>query len=123
MQCIALDSHKHYRWALVQDEAGKVTREQRIDHVRGTLRGFLEEFEWGTPVAVETIGDWYWVTDEIDALRLTRALPGVAFILGVVILTEVGVVDRFPSPSHLASYSGMIPRVHASGGKARYGLS
>jgi len=27
MQCIALDSHKHYTWALVQDETGKVLRE------------------------------------------------------------------------------------------------
>jgi len=33
MQCIAFDSHKHYTWALVQDETGKVMREQRIDHV------------------------------------------------------------------------------------------
>jgi len=24
MQCIAFDSHKHYTWALVQDETGKV---------------------------------------------------------------------------------------------------
>ena len=34
MQCIAFDSHKHYTWALVQDEAGKVLREQRINHTR-----------------------------------------------------------------------------------------
>ena len=28
---------------------------------------------------------------------------------------------RFPSAEHLASYSGTTPRVHASGGKVRYG--
>jgi len=33
MQCIAFDSHKHYTWALVEDETGTVLREQRIDHV------------------------------------------------------------------------------------------
>jgi len=59
MQYIAFDAHKHYSWALVQDEKGKVVREQRIDHIRGALWGFLEEFEPGSPVAVETIGNWY----------------------------------------------------------------
>jgi len=266
MQCIAFDSHKHYTWALVQDETGKVLREQRINHTRGALQSFLEGFEPGSPVAVETIGNWYWITDEIEAAgmvprlvharrakvmsgsidktdkldarglnRLQRSgtlptvwipprglrdarelprtrmvlvrqrtklknrihanlakyglktdgatdlfgvrgrrilgqclkelpvqtryatvalldeldhlhakiaeleermrelfseitaldhimtLPGVGFILGVVILTEVGDVERFPSASHLASYAGMTPRVHASGGRVRYG--
>jgi len=266
MQCIAFDSHKHYTWALVQDETGKVLREQRINHMRGALQGFLEEFEPGSPVAVETIGNWYWITDEIEAagmvprlvnarraklmsgsidktdkldarglnrlqrsgtlptvwippkelrdarelprtrmvlvrqrtklknrihanlakyglktegvtdlfgvrgrqilgqcleelpvqtryatealldeldhlqagieefegrmgdvfgeiaaLEIVKTLPGVAFILGVVILTEVGHVQRFPNSSHLASYAGMTPRVHSSGGHTRHG--
>jgi len=37
MQCIAFDSHKHYTWALVQDEKGRILREQRINHTRGAL--------------------------------------------------------------------------------------
>ena len=265
MQCIAFDSHKHYTWALVETEKGKLVREQRIDHVKGALREFLEEFEPGSPVAVETIGNWYWITDEIEAagmvpqlvnarkaklmsgsinktdrldakginrlqrsgtlptvwipprelrdarelprtrmvlvrqrtqlknrihanlakyglkvsgvtdlgvrgrmilddllhefptqtryateilissldhlqgelkaievrmselfgdlksLELIQTLPGVAMILGVVILAEVGDIQRFPSASHLASCAGKTPRVHASGGHVRYG--
>jgi len=266
MQCIAFDSHKHYTWALVQNEKGKVLREERINHTRGALQGFLEEFDPGSPVAVETIGNWYWITDEIEAagmvpqlvnarraklmsgsinktdkldarginrlqrsgtlptvwipprdlrdarelprtrmvlvrqrtklknrihanlakyglktdgatdlfgvrgrrildqrlgelplqtryatqslldeldhlqagieefearmadvfgeitaLGIIKTLPGVALILGVVILTEVGDVERFPSSSHLASYAGMTPRVHSSGGHTRHG--
>jgi len=266
MQCIAFDSHKHYTWALVQDEKGKVLREQRINHTQGALQEFLDEFEPGSPVAVETIGNWYWIADGIEAAgmvpRLVNArraklmsgsinktdkldarginslqrsgtlptvwipprelrdirelprtrmvlvrqrtklknrihanlakyglktdgatdlfgvrgrgiirqcleelpmqtryatqallegvdqldvkigrleermrelfgttedlanietLPGVGFILGVVILTEVGDIERFPSASHLASYAGMTPRVHASGGHVRHG--
>jgi len=58
---------------------------------------------------------------EMRELELIETLPGVAFILGVVVLTEVGDVERFPSSSHLASYAGMTPRVHASGGRVRYG--
>jgi len=39
----------------------------------------------------------------------------------VVIALEVGDVERFPDVEHLASYAGMVPRVHSSGGKTRYG--
>jgi len=55
-----------------------------------------------------------------DLERLTT-LPGVGCILGTVIALEVGRIDRFPSAEHLASYAGTTPRVHASGGKTRYG--
>ena len=266
MQYIAFDAHKHYTWALVEDEAGRKFVEGKIPHVKGSLSDFLQICEPGSPVAVETIGNWYWIVDEIEAagmvprlvharkakvmsgcinktdkldvralnrlqrsgtlptvwippgelrdarelprtrmvlvrqqtqlknrmhatlakygigtgeltdlfgvrgravlkekltqlpqqtrfaaeqvleqlehlrdqikcfeermrdafeetreLELVQSLPGVGFILGVVITLEVGDVDRFPSASHLASYAGMTPRVHASGGRVRYG--
>ena len=38
-----------------------------------------------------------------------------------VIALEVGDVSRFASAQRLASYAGTTPRVHASGGKVRYG--
>jgi len=266
MQYIAFDAHKHYTWALVEDEKGRVFVEGKIPHVRGALSGFLQVCEPGSPVALETIGNWYWIADEIEAagmvprlvharkakvmsgcinktdkldvrglnrlqrtgtlptvwipprelrdardlprtrmvlvrqrtqlknrihaslakygvatgevsdlfgvrgrsllkkwlsqlppqtryateqlleqqdhlqqqikgfegrmkeafgqtrgLELLQTLPGVGFILGVVILLEVGDIGRFPCAGHLASYAGMVPRVHASGGRVRYG--
>ena len=54
-------------------------------------------------------------------LSWLRSLPGVGFILGILILLEVGNVERFPSAQHLASYAGTTPRVNASGGKTHYG--
>ena len=44
----------------------------------------------------------------------------MGFILATVIALEVGNVERFLGPGHLASYAGMVPRVQASGGKVRY---
>ena len=58
------------------------------------------------------------VTPEMQWLM---TLPGVAVILAATIALEIGEVQRFPSAMHLASYSGTTPRVHASGGKVRYG--
>jgi len=58
------------------------------------------------------------VTPEMQRLR---SLPGIGVILAATIALEVGEVSRFPSAAHLASYAGTTPRVHASGGKVRYG--
>lgn len=266
MEYIAFDAHKHYTWARVERADGTVIRERRIPHERGALRQFLQPCEPGAPVAVETVGNWYWIVDEIEAAhavpRLTHAhkaklmlgmvnktdrldarglnrlqrtgtlptvwiplqdlrderelprtrmalvaqrtqlknrvhatlakyaltitevsdlygrrgrtllrqrigtlpshtafvteqlldqidaldqqirtferrmgevfeatdeiqrvmtLPGVGFILAVVISTEVGDSARFPTARHLASYAGTTPRVHASGGKTYLG--
>jgi len=267
MEYIAFDCHKRYTYAVVEDEKGRVHWEGKIVHERGALAAFLkEECRPGSPVAVETVGNWYWIVEEIeqagcvprlvhaakaklmlgmtnktdkldarglnklqragtlptvwippgdlrDKRELTRAritlvrqrtqlkqrihatlakynlaipevgdpfgvkgrkllkekiaelppetgavtrmlleqveildqriaelekrmeevlapsrevellmtLPGVGFILATVIALEVGDVQRFPGPEHLASYAGMVPRVQQSGGKVRYG--
>ena len=67
MEYIAFDAHKHYTLASVATPDGQLVREERIEHDRGALRGFLERCERGSPVAVETIGNWYWIVDEIEA--------------------------------------------------------
>ncbi len=36
-------------------------------HRRGTIKNFAKQWSPGTPVAVETVGNWYWVVDEIEA--------------------------------------------------------
>lgn len=54
-------------------------------------------------------------------VRLLKTLPGVGTILGSTIYLEIGDVARFPSPEQLASYAGLVPTVHASGGKSWQG--
>ena len=131
----------------MQDETEKVLREQRtrlknrihanlakyglktgettdLFGVRGrrVLAGCLVELPSETRYATQSlIEELDHLQARIKALERIKTLPGVAFILGVVVLTEVGDVERFPSASHLASYTGMTPRVHASGGHVRYG--
>ena len=67
MQYIAFDSHKHYTQARVENTAGNLIREAGIMHERGTMREFLTQYEPGSSVAVETVGNWYWIVDEIEA--------------------------------------------------------
>jgi transposase len=54
-------------------------------------------------------------------IQLVMTLPGVGFILGIVIALEVGDVTRFPDHERLAAYAGTTPRVRSSGGKTHYG--
>jgi len=266
MEIIAFDSHKRYTQSLVEDARGRVIAEDRITHEQGAIWQYLKRFKPGCSVAVETIGNWYWIVEEIeqagmkallvharkakvmvgnvnktdrldvrglnrlqrtgtlptvwippgelrdkrdiartrmflvsqrtqlknrihatldkyalevkevadifgvrgrqlleerckslpphtrftveqqltqvdglegaiDALekrmsevfaeteevRLLRTIPGIGFLLAVVISLEVGDVSRFGRAEQLASYAGTTPRVHASGGKLRYG--
>jgi transposase len=266
VEYIAFDTHKHYTVASVERPTGEVLQETRLAHSRGVIRDFLGQWTSGSPVAVETVGNWYWLVDEIEAAgmvprlvharkaklmsgminktdkldvrglnRLQRtgtlptvwippaevrdqrdlprtrmvlvstrtrlknrvhatlakyavtvsdvsdlfgkqgrailtpklaqlpphthfathqlleqlkvldehvaafesrmrevfkqtpalervmSLPGVGFILGLVILLEVGDVHRFADAEHLAAYAGTTPRVHSTGGKVRFG--
>jgi len=52
---------------------------------------------------------------------LLKTLPCVGEILSMVLMLEIGRVDRFPTAAHLASYAGLVPRVRSSGGHIRMG--
>jgi transposase len=55
------------------------------------------------------------------SIQLLKSLPGVGDILAIVIEREIGTIDRFDTAGRLASYAGVVPTVHASGGKTRLG--
>ncbi len=49
------------------DEVGNLLAQRRVDHQPGAIRAFLEGLPEGTPVALESVGNWYWIADEIEA--------------------------------------------------------
>lgn len=53
--------------------------------------------------------------------RLLKTMPGGGTYPRPTIFLEIGKVSRFPSAQHVASYAGLVPVVHASGGKAFLG--
>jgi transposase len=50
-----------------------------------------------------------------------QQIPGIGPVLALLIHAEVGDIRRFPTPRHLASYAGLVPRVDASANRVRYG--
>lgn len=53
--------------------------------------------------------------------RSLVAVPGIGPLSALVILAELGDVQRFPTAAHVVSFAGLAPRVHSSGGKTRRG--
>ena len=39
----------------------------RVDHQPGAIQAYLESLPTGTPVALESVGNWYWIADKIEA--------------------------------------------------------
>jgi len=54
----------------------------------------------------------------IEALQ---ALRGVAQTTAATVVCELGSLSRFPSPSQLMGYSGLVPREYSSGNKTQRG--
>jgi transposase len=52
---------------------------------------------------------------------LLKTMPYVGPTLSMVMALEIGKVERFATAAHLASYAGLVPSVHSSGGRTRRG--
>src|SRR3954454_1439914 len=76
---------------------------------------FLEDSVADLDVRIEAI-----VTDYEPVLQRVGTIPGVARKTVISLLAEIGAdMSVFPSPAHLASWAGICPGNHASGGKPR----
>jgi len=74
MEYIAFDSHKRYTLASVEKLSGGQSCELRLAHQPGSIRQFLSRWTPGSPVALETIGNWYWIVDDIEEAGMVPRL-------------------------------------------------
>ncbi len=54
-------------------------------------------------------------------VSLLTTVPGIGPVLGYTIAAEIGDISRFASPTKLAGYTGLCPRVYQSGDSDRRG--
>ena len=80
---------------------------QQLDSLSAQIREFEKRLEE--------------LVESTEAMQWLETLPGVGLILSATIALEIGEIGRFVSAERLASYSGTVPRVHASGDRVRYG--
>jgi transposase len=54
-------------------------------------------------------------------VSLLQTVPGIAWVLGYTIAAEIGDIERFATPTKLAGYTGLCPKVRQSGSMDRRG--
>ena len=94
----------------------KLSRQQRY-----LLDNYLQQLDLLTSQIEDVERGLARIAQENPAARTLMHLKGIDFYSALVILSEVGDITRFPTAKHLASYSGLVPRIHQSGDIARTG--
>ena len=107
---VGCDAHKHFSLFTVLDERGELVQRTRVGHAPGAIGAFLSQFPEGTPVALETVGNWYWIVDEIEAAGCIPLLAHAA--KAKVMMGNVHKTDKLDAHG-LATllYLGKLPSV------------
>ena len=87
------------------------------EHVRVslTLIDHLDEEISGLERNLRQVGG------EHPYLPLLMSVPGIGWVLGFTIASEIGTIERFPTARKLVGYTGLCPRVDQSGESDRRG--
>jgi transposase len=115
---IGCDAHKRYSQFAVLDADGKLCHQARVEHARGAIQGFLSEFPEGTPVALESVGNWYWIVDEIEA---SGCMPHMAHaVRAKVMMGHVDKTDKLDAKGlAVLLHNGTLPTVWIAPGEVR----
>jgi transposase len=107
---LGCDAHKHFSLFAILDEKGIMMQRTRIDHVPGAICTFLSQFPGGTPVALETVGNYYWIVDEIEKAGCIPLLAHAA--KAKVMMGNIHKTDKLDAQG-LATllYLGKLPSV------------
>ena len=63
---IGCDAHKNYSVFVAINEAGEVSPGRRVENCRESFQSFLNALPPGSPIAMESTGNWYWLIDEME---------------------------------------------------------
>lgn len=83
-----------------------------VDHVADRITGLEKSID----KAVEGLP-----AELREVVAALQALRGIAKMTAVTVVSEVGCFRRFPNPSQLMGYSGMVSSEHSTGGRIQRG--
>ncbi|MBI4708144.1 MAG: IS110 family transposase [Candidatus Omnitrophica bacterium] len=75
----------------------------------------LQEKKEETTKAIQQLGD------DGSSVRLAMTMPGIGHYAATTFVAEVGDIRRFDNGDKVASFAGLVPRVHQSGERTNYG--
>ena len=89
-------------------------RREALDNYLEVLKALEERIEEMEAILKERAK----ITDEAKWLM---SIPGIGYHNALLILSELGEIERFSNPKSMVSYSGLAPKVEQSGDYKRYG--
>jgi transposase len=63
---IGSDAHKKYSVFVTMNETGKASSAERVGHDREVYRKYLHCLPSASPIAIESVGNWYWMIEEME---------------------------------------------------------
>jgi transposase len=104
------DAHKHYSLFGTVNMKTQARAHSRVDHAPGAIRAFLSKLPAGTPVALETVGNWYWIVDEIEAAGCVPLMAHAA--KAKVMMGNINKTDKLDTDGLLTLLqTGTLPTV------------
>lgn len=86
------------------------------DRERASL---LRLYDAVTPEIKSVSADITLRAERDETTRILTSIPGIGAFTAMVMLSEIGTFERFPSPEKLACFAGLVASSYSSGGKVR----
>ena len=115
---IGCDAHKKYSVFSGLSEAGEIISAKRVEHEKEKLRSFLDTLPGGSEIAIETVGNWYWLIDEMEKAGHKPSLvhAGKAKLM----MGNINKTDKLDARGlALLARNGTIPKVWIPPGELR----
>lgn len=115
---IGCDAHKKYSVFGGISEAGEIIPTRRVEHDREGYWSFLKGLPPGSQIAVESVGNWYWMIDAMERAGHVPALvhPAKAKLM----MGQVNKTDKLDARGlAILARNGTLPEVWIPPGELR----
>lgn len=106
----------HLEWIRKQSFEHEAHHRVLVDYVMAVERATARVVQLTTDLT-EVVASW----SRQPVVKALQALRGIDFLSAVILVAELGDLNRFDSAPKLMAYLGLIPSEHTSGGPQRQG--
>jgi transposase len=115
---IGCDAHKKYSVFVSISEGGEIGPAQRVEHDRESYRSYLDGLPAASQIAVESVGNWYWMTDEMEKAGHVPTLVNAG--KAKLMMGNINKTDKLDAKGlAILSVNGTLPAVWIPPGELR----
>jgi transposase len=115
---IGCDAHKKYSVFVSITEGGEIGPAQRVEHDQASYRSYLDGLPAGSQIAVESVGNWYWLIDEMEKAGHIPTLVNAG--KAKLMMGNINKTDKLDAEGPaILSVNGTLPAVWIPPGELR----